>query len=274
MAPLIGWLITVICMFMNCAFIDDLPIEFFYADNILFLFGGTAVLYLGTYSYGSLNSKPSKRSSTLARYDGFETFGAIFGKLYLNTYYLHCIVPSNIGRNVGIHILILLFISGFALSPIILDNFGPLTNYGINIGCFVTAIVYTFIFIPHQPSPTKKASKNMLKDLLISPIYDMIKCLFKRRERGMHWLIAIQIYLLSTYWFALYEIADMRYLYMLKTIDGFTGQGYSYYTTYNSVLSCVGLLVILPIMTNYFRLHDAMILAICIGLETLSMLFL
>ena len=68
-------------MFMNCAFIDALPIEFFYADNILFLFGGTAVLYLGTYSYGSLNSKSSKRSSTLARYDGFGSCAAIFGKL-------------------------------------------------------------------------------------------------------------------------------------------------------------------------------------------------
>ena len=85
MAPLIGWLITIICMFINCAFIDALPIEFFYADNILYLFGGTTVLYLGTYSYGSLNTKSNKRSSTLARYDGFETCGAIFGEKIPNT---------------------------------------------------------------------------------------------------------------------------------------------------------------------------------------------
>ena len=174
----------------------------------------------------------------------------------------------------SLFVLILSHISGFALSPVILDNFGPLTNYGLNIGCFVIAILYTIIFIPHQPSATKKATKNLIKDLLISPVSNMIKCLFKRREGGIHWLIAIQIYLLSTYWFALYEIADMRYLYMLKTLDGFTGQDYSYYTTFNSCLSCVGLLVILPIMTNYFRLHDAMILAICVGLETLSKLLL
>ena len=109
-------------------------------------------------------------------------------------------------------ILILPLISGFALSPVILDNFGPLTNYGLNIGCFVIAILYTIIFIPHQPSATKKATKNLIKDMLISPVSNMIKCLFKRREGGIHWLIAIQIYLLSTYWFALYEIADMRYL--------------------------------------------------------------
>ena len=44
---------------------DDLPIEFFYTDNISYAFGGISIFYLGSYSYGSLNTKESESSSTL-----------------------------------------------------------------------------------------------------------------------------------------------------------------------------------------------------------------
>ena len=78
--PLIGMLIQSICMFINCAFFDDLPLEFFYLNNAQFLFGFPAVYYLGTYTFGTLNSKSDNRASTLARYDGFETIGMLLGK--------------------------------------------------------------------------------------------------------------------------------------------------------------------------------------------------
>ena len=67
-------------MFLNCVFLDDLPIEFFYTDNISYAFGGISIFYLGSYSYGSLNTKESESSSTLGRYDGFETSGTLVGQ--------------------------------------------------------------------------------------------------------------------------------------------------------------------------------------------------
>ena len=79
--PLIGMLIQSICMFINCAFFDDLPLEFFYLNNTQFLFGFPALYYLGTYGFGTLNTKFNNRASTLARYDGFETIGMLLGKV-------------------------------------------------------------------------------------------------------------------------------------------------------------------------------------------------
>ena len=81
--PLIGMLIQSICMFINCAFFDDLPLEFFYLNNAQFLFGFPAVYYLGTYTFGALNTKSDNRASTLARYDGFETIGSVLGKVFI-----------------------------------------------------------------------------------------------------------------------------------------------------------------------------------------------
>lgn len=78
--PLIGMLIQSICMFINCAFFDNLPLEFFYLNNATFLFGFPAVFYLGTYTFGTLNTKSVNRARTLARYDGFETIGMLLGK--------------------------------------------------------------------------------------------------------------------------------------------------------------------------------------------------
>ena len=123
--------------------------------------------------------------------------------------------------------------------------------------------------IPHQPSK-KKVSQNICKTLLVMPVIDMFRCLFKRRDKGLHWLIAIQIFLFVTYWFAVYEEGELRYLYMLKTFDGFSGADYSYYNAYICILAVFGLLAIQPLMISYNGLHDALYLSLCLALEAIS----
>ena len=123
--------------------------------------------------------------------------------------------------------------------------------------------------IPHQPS-TNKISRNICTKLLVTPVIDMFRCLFKKRDKGLHWLIAIQIFLFITYWFVVYETAEMRYLYMLKTFDGYSGADYSYYNAYCCILTVFGLLFIQPLMISYDGLHDALYISICLGSETIS----
>ena len=153
---------------------------------------------------------------------------------------------------------------GMILSPIILDNVGRFGNYGLQVGCNFAAIVYIIIFIPQTKS--KKKSKNILKDLIISPLHDMFKCLFKKRPNGMHWLIAIQFLQYGFYVFAFEEII-VRYFFMLKTFEGFGPVKFAMFNIYESVLCSLGLLIILPIMSKKFGLHDAAILTIGVGLE-------
>ena len=161
------------------------------------------------------------------------------------------------------------------LSPVVYMYAGALTNYGVEIGCTTIAIIYTIIFIPNQSTSStatqnKGASGTTFRDILVSPVIDMFQCLFRKRNRGLHWLIAIQICCHSIYWFTIYDFTEMRYLYLLDTMDGFNGSQYSYYSTYMMSLTVIALLFILPILSNYFKLHDALILTICVSTEALS----
>ena len=129
--------------------------------------------------------------------------------------------------------------------------------------------LYFFIF-PAAIQKGQGASGTTFRDIIVSPVIDMFRCLFRKRNRGLHWLIAIQICCHSIYWFTIYDFTEMRYLYLLDTMDGFNGSQYSYYSTYMMSLTVIALLVILPILSNYFKLHDALILTICVATEALS----
>ena len=91
---------------------------------------------------------------------------------------------------------------------------GALTNYGVEIGCTTIALIYTIIFIPNKSSSSANHNQKgaLVRDIIVAPVIDMFHCLFRKRDRGLHGLIAIQIFLASTYWFTIYEFSEMRYL--------------------------------------------------------------
>ena len=236
--PLIGALLSEVCLLINFAFIENLPIQFFYVESIYSLFGGKSVFYLGTYAYGSLNFPEKSRASALTRYDGLEVIGKLIATL---------------------------------LAPIVLLNIGCVGNYSISIGSTLLAILYTLIFIQsNSPSSViNRTVKNVFMDFLVTPLVDMLQCLFRRRPKGVHWLIAIQVYAFASYWFVLEEKA-LKYLFMLKIFDGFDQTDYSWYFAYETAINTVGLLVIFPTMSNFLHIHDTAMLAICVGLESLG----
>ena len=53
---LTGLLLKVTCELINYAFIEDLPLEFFYMENIHAFFGGSILYYLCHFTYGTLVS--------------------------------------------------------------------------------------------------------------------------------------------------------------------------------------------------------------------------
>jgi MFS family permease len=65
--PLIGYSLTSITYIINWAFIDVLPVEFFYLGRINALFGGYAVFFLGVYAYGTSVTQPDERAYRLTR---------------------------------------------------------------------------------------------------------------------------------------------------------------------------------------------------------------
>ena len=73
MLPVIGVFLSDIAELINYAFIETLPLQFFYVkDAFIGIFGGEPIYYIGIYGYGAAVSLPEDRPKRMARFDGCE----------------------------------------------------------------------------------------------------------------------------------------------------------------------------------------------------------
>ena len=79
--PVIGDLVGTLLNIINYAFIDTLPLEFFYICNVDAFFGGYAIYFLGVYSYVTTITNPEERAHRLARLDGIDNLATVVGSL-------------------------------------------------------------------------------------------------------------------------------------------------------------------------------------------------
>ena len=237
LGPLIGMLIGDIAMLLNCIFIDVFPLEVFYFENGWALFGGGAIFFFGVYGHGTMITQPDSRASTLGRYDGFYILGKI---------------------------------SGTFLSPIILKQLSAVYNYAFKIGCTLTAVIYVIVMVKPPPKPAAKSDKKkMTFKTLFKPLIHMFKALFTKRPNKLHWIIAVQYFLYASYCYS-NEEEVMRYLYLQKSV-GVTGTDYAYLTVFTTLINSFGLLVLLPILSHKFKLHDASIQTLCLAVECIGL---
>ena len=78
--PAIGMILRDAALLINYLFIEVLPLQFFYMQELWKLFGGISILYLGVYGYISAYTNTDERAYRLARCDGIESVGSILGK--------------------------------------------------------------------------------------------------------------------------------------------------------------------------------------------------
>ena len=260
--PLIGDLTRTLLNIVNYAFIETLPLEFFYLDSIASFFGGSTVYYLGVYSYGTTVTKPNERAHRLARLDGIETLANIVGTL---------------------------------LSPFIFKQLGYFGNYAISSLFFAMSIAYLIWFVrePIQRRPDdskmsevktqKQTSKSLpemvlecfgkLKSFLakavIIPLIGMKSVVTKDRKSILKFLIFLQFLCYGLYLFTL-QMQSLTYLYMLLVFDGFNETDYALFNIVMSLISFVCLMIIMPIFSGKFQVHDALMLFIISVCEVAS----
>ena len=222
------------------------------------------LILIGVYGYGALTTSSGNRATTLARFDGLELVARVSGTL---------------------------------LSPVLANKIGRYANFILKLICDLLAILYLIFIIKDTERLDKTQSdkevtkvdfkgkkliflnhglkKNKLNqlvvkpflDILLYPMLDMFKSIFKIRPNGLHILIAIQFYMFATYWFVLEEKA-LKYLYLRQEIENFTGTDYSWFFAFSTSVNAVGLLLIVPILSKIFHFHDSMLLTICLSTET------
>ena len=120
--------------------------------------------------------------------------------------------------------------------------------------------------------PAKKTTNTKVyqsrMQLIFKPLKDMFGALFRLRPNGIHILLAIQYFCFASYWFSIPE-NELKYLYLQNTL-GFDGTDYSWLTVFRTGFNTLGLLLILPFLSQFCKLHDTMIQTIvttaeCIG---------
>ena len=263
--PLIGDLIRVLLNIVNYAFIETLPLEFFYFDSIASFFGGSTVYYLGVYSYGTTVTKPEERAHRLARLDGIETLASVVGTL---------------------------------LSPFIFKQLGYFGNYAISCGFFALSIIY-LIFIVKEPIIRKEKEVKLITEKkkikepstleLLSKLFVKIKSFFfkaivvplqgmksvitRDRKSVLKMLILLQLFCYGLYLFTL-QMHSITYLYLLLVFDGFTETDYALLNIAMSVVAFVYLMIIMPIFSGKLQVHDALMLFFIIACEVVGAAFI
>ena len=266
--PVIGDLVGTLLNIINYAFIDTLPLEFFYICNVDAFFGGYAIYFLGVYSYVTTITNPEERAHRLARLDGIDNLATVVGSL------LSPVVFKQLGY-FGSYSLSWMF-SASALAYMLLFAKEPLvrkTELNSNtetspeklpkeeqsfVSILKTQSVDTFI------SATVFLKKAIL--ITIKGIRDMIT---KERKYILKVVILVQFVCFATYWLT-FQYWNLLYLYMLLVFDGFNETDFAHYNVAISFLNTFFLMIVIPIFSGKLQIHDAMMLFIICVCEILS----
>ncbi len=251
--PLIGYLLGSFTSIINYAFIDILPLEFFYLYRISSFFGGYSVYYLGVFSYASNVTNDSDRTYRMTRLDGMITLASMAGTL---------------------------------LSPYLFMYFGYYGNFISSSAFFAIAIVYLIFFVkePIQKAISEnEVAKDCLQETVASklnifqkiksftiqllttsvvlPILEMKKFLTKDRQTIIKVIITLQILSYGIYMFS-GQAYRLTYLYMSLVFDGFTSTDYAHMTIIMDIVRVFIMVFAMPIISGKYKIHDALLLGI------------
>ena len=240
MVPQFGNLLAGISDIFMYVFMEQLPLEFFYLEQLYSLLGGAPVYSLGFYGYGSSITTFTERASRLARYDGTEAFALLCGT---------------------------------SLAPVLANTLGSLWTLILRSVLVMCTLGY-MMFVP-EPIKRKEsgdATKSLfdkVKDLVIRgimiPIYQMLKTIFQRRPGNLRLLILVKLFVYGLYTF-MFNFYNVMYLYMLNILEIFDGNDYAYFLVYRNLLFMTGLFVVMPILSGKLKLHEGLILTIVTAL--------
>ena len=246
--PILGHAFMALSGIINYAFIETLPLEFLYLENISAFFGGLDLYYLGVYSYGTSVTTTENRAYRISRLDGTETIAMV----------------------IGIYV-----------SSIVYETLGFYGNYGFCGGLAIIAVIYLTLFVK-EPNSDKEAKRSdepakeskwskcaVLYLIFAKPLIDIKSFIFKKRTAMVSLVIAIQLFLYCAY-IIVYNSSSLTFLYMLDKFTGFTASEFAYFSVSMSLGNAFFLIIIMPIVSGKYQVDDALLLTLICAIETLS----
>ncbi len=241
--PMIGALLQGVVELCFYLWIDILPLEFMYLENLFYFLGGFAVYYLGYYGMGNAITNQEERASRFARFDGFEQSGLLVGLL---------------------------------LSPQVFHWGGYWASFLFKIVGITLAILY-LLFVIREPErrfevtslkkerEQSEGQKSVLRTyfefFFWNPFSKMLRIVFRKRENNLRLLLVIQLFIYGMYWMLLQQ-KQVLYLFQLKTFVGFDGSNAAYVQAYDRITGIIGLFIITPYISKVLHAHDALSLTV------------
>jgi len=232
--PFLGNIFSYLCILINLYWWDQLPAEFLLTSGIAGLSGGYVCLNIGLYSYIADTTLPDKRTCRMSFLNGIFSLGFVLG--------------VQLGAAVTGYWTVFLLSLGF--------------------GCL--GLFYTLLVL--KESNIKVRSEETASFLDKVHVKESFKTAFRHRKEGRH--IAILV-LLSSFLVLMLCVntADFDFL-MTRLKFGWESSDFSNYLTVQRVSRLTSLLVLLPVLTSFFKVPDTWIILIGLLVTTMAYLLL
>ncbi len=113
--------------------------------------------------------------------------------------------------------------------------------------------------------------KNTIFRYIVQPLRASIEVFKQPRDSKRTIFLWVQIFNYTLYWFAMEE-QNLLYFYMKEAFTDFDGSDFALYVVVTKVAGIIGLLLAIPLMSQYFKLHDTVILVIITTTTTAGIL--
>ena len=126
-------------------------------------------------------------------------------------------------------------------------------------------------FIFSESGGKKKAELSFSIKGAFEPIIALGRTLFKKRPYGRRNIILIQLFIHASFWIMMAE-NNIRYPFMLRQFSGFTGTDWSRLQVFTYVKDIISLLILMPLLTTKFQMHETLFNTFGLGLNCVGFL--
>ena len=107
---------------------------------------------------------------------------------------------------------------------------------------------------------------KLIKTAFVTPIVGMKEMFLHQRKTILKFLILLQLILFIIYWLYI----DMIYLYLRLVFKPFDASDYATFSVIINICNAICLMIIVPILSQKFKIHDAMLIFIILVTEVIS----
>jgi PCFT/HCP family folate transporter-like MFS transporter 1/3 len=247
--PLFGFLLSTFVWMLNVHYMDW-PAKYLLGTAIYSFFGGITCLLIGMYSYLADVTSLRSRTTRIGLLDIF-LFAGIPSGTFLSAYIFKYFGYYGIFLSVlVIQILCILYVL-----IKIKDTRGPGSDY-----CYPDSEMDTV--------PTSTV-RRYLSIVDFHQLFDVFRVSFKRREHNLRRVIVILIFLMLLN-VTIFSDGGITYLYARKEFK-WDEQKFTKFQTCVIIVSAVAAFIVMPLLSFYWKVHDATIGILATSSKVLSL---